>query len=95
MARKLEIRCPAGADVHPVLSPNPLDVVCRIQGGLRPARGPDGEAVVCCSEYTRCRIWTLHKDIENGPSTKAQRDQTRSEPHRHTLQHARRDELRI
>jgi hypothetical protein len=86
----LEVLCPAGAAVHPVLSRNDMDVQCRIQGGLRPARHDDGRPVVCCSKYVDCRIWQTHKAIDGGPSTKAQRDETFALPHNHTLKHASR-----
>lgn len=92
---KPTVLCPAGADVHPVLSPNPVDVSCRIQGGLRPAVGRDGTPVVCCADYTLCAIWRTTRDIESGPSSKAQRDATRSAPHQHTLKHAQRDTVKI
>lgn len=98
---KLEVLCPAGTDVHPVLSPNPMDVQCRVQGGLRPAATRDAQGnaqrVVCCAEYTRCSIWRIHKDIVRPgvPSTKRHRDETLSEPHRHTLSNATRDKVVI
>jgi hypothetical protein len=64
-----DLKCPGGEIVHPVLSPNPADVQCRIEGGLRPAqRSP------CCNDYTRCSIWRYHVEIDRGPSTKRQRD---------------------
>lgn len=87
---RTEIQCPAGEIVHPVLSPNRDDVQCRIQGGLRPARTREdamgrSEPVVCTGDYTKCRIWRTHVQIDRGPSTKKQRDQTLSNPHRHAL----------
>ena len=96
MAKQLDIKCPAGEDVHPILSPNPMDVQCRVQGGLRPQQDPDGSPAVCCDRYDLCSIWRTHKEIECGPSTKRQRDATRSPLHSHTLSRdARRDTLRV
>lgn len=51
------IRCPAGEAQHPVLSPNPLDVECRIAGRLQPAKGSP-----CCGDYWKCGIWRKHKE---------------------------------
>lgn len=85
MSVSLDPKCPAAEMIHPVLSPNQDDVLCRIQGGLRPARERDGRPVVCCAAYDHCNIWRHHVEIDRGPSTKKQRDQTLSDPHQHTL----------
>lgn len=89
---KTRVLCPAGEEVNPVLSPNKLDIQCRIQGGLRPARiqrAHDrtiaGSLAICCADYADCRIWQVHQDIERAKSTKAQRDQTVSRPHDHVI----------
>lgn len=75
---KLRVQCPAGEERHPVLSRNELDIECRIQGDLRPARtGENQEPVICCADYAKCRVWQTHIEIERfGPSQKVQRDQT-------------------
>lgn len=92
---KTEVLCPAGIDVHPVLSRNSLDVLCRVQGGLRPATDVDGAPVVCCDQYVKCRIWQHHKEIECGPSTKKQRDGANHGERSHTLSNATRDRVAI
>jgi hypothetical protein len=94
--KQREVKCPAGEDVHPVLSPNTMDVQCRIQGGLRPQTDPNGGPAVCCANYVDCSIWRTHKEIECAPSSKKQRDATRRPLHSHTLSRdARRDTLRV
>lgn len=71
-----EIKCPAGQARNPVLSPNVLDVECRIMGNMQPAIDREGKPVVCCANYSVCRVWQTHIEVERGgPSTKAQRDQ--------------------
>src|SRR4051812_6802919 len=96
---KPSVLCPAGAEVHPVLSRNPTDVHCRVQGGLRPAavREANGNPVlaVCCSDYVSCPVWRVHKDIvrASAPSTKRQRDETQSEPKPHALQGVSRESV--
>ncbi len=82
---QMSIQCPAAQERHPVLSPNGLDVECRIAGFMQPARRRNtnvpggGEPVVCCSEYSRCRVWMTHVEVTRfGPSTKKQRDQVRA-----------------
>lgn len=59
----LQVKCPAGEEAHPVLSPNELDIECRIQGNLRPAT-EDGP---CCGAYAECPAWIGHKQrqVEN------------------------------
>lgn len=75
------IQCPAAQERHPVLSPNKLDIECRIAGFIQPARRRDtnvrggGEPRVCVGDYADCTIWKYHVEIERGSSTKAQRDQ--------------------
>lgn len=96
---KIEIKCPAADLVHPVLSRNPSDVQCRVQGGIRPTHVREANGAptvaVCCSNYERCSIWRVHKDIirPHVPSTKKMRDETLSEPQAHTLRHATRDKV--
>lgn len=92
---KPEVKCPAAEDVHPVLSPNAVDVVCRIQGGLRPASDPDGSPAVCCANYAGCRIWRTAWEIDHGPSTGLQRAAVRAPLHQHTLKNATRDTVEI
>jgi hypothetical protein len=53
---------------------------------MQPARRRDpaipggGDPVVCCSDYTRCRVWLAHTEVErHGPSTKKMRDQAISD----------------
>lgn len=77
MAKTLEVKCPAGQERHPVLSPNELDVECRIQGNLRPGKHRvTGEVAVCCDAYATCRIWMYHVEVtRGGNSTKKQRDE--------------------
>lgn len=73
---KPTIQCPAAQERHPVLSPHKLDVECRLAGFMQPARRRSGELVVCCDQYSTCRIWMTHIEVtRHGPSTKAQRDQ--------------------
>lgn len=93
-----QIQCPAGRPEHPVLSPNPLDVQCGIEGGLRPATmRPDStgrrEPVVCCADYWRCPIWRSHKDLES-VGTAEQRAMGRAPMRRHTLTGVERDSIR-
>lgn len=80
--RNPSIQCPAAQERHPVLSPNKLDIECRVAGFMQPARRRDqnapggGDPVVCCVDYARCNVWKTHVEvIRFGSSTKAQRDQ--------------------
>jgi len=52
-----EITCPAAAEIHPVTSPNDMDIHCRIAGHLRPAEGSP-----CCGAYADCNIWRAEQD---------------------------------
>lgn len=42
-----------------MLSPNLLDVECRIQGNLRPENGK----IPCCGDYAKCSVWRSHKKM--------------------------------
>ena len=77
----LDITCPAGEGQHPVLSPNDLDVECRIQGRLRPAR----EDAPCCGNYANCTVWKHHKEIEKQVRTVAAIEGNRGNRGSHTL----------
>lgn len=70
-----------------MLSPNALDVECRIMGNMQPARNNrTGEPAICCAEYHKCRVWRTAKEIESfGPSTKKMRDQAMAGRARDTL----------
>jgi hypothetical protein len=77
----LTITCPAGEGTHPILSPNDLDVECRIQGRLRPAR----EDAPCCGDYAKCPVWVRHKEINQRVRTVKAAEATRGNRTDHTL----------
>lgn len=83
-----EIKCPAGEPMHPVLSPNDLDVECRIQGRLRPAKGSP-----CCAEYVKCSVWRAHKEQNWSARTVKVAETMRQNRSEHTLPNVEREKL--
>lgn len=80
----VSVTCPAAELVHPVLSPNPDDIECRIAGRLRPAIDSHGDSVVCCANYTNCKIWQVSKRNET-QNREARIKATQRRRARHTL----------
>lgn len=81
---KPQIQCPAAQERHPVLSPHPLDVECRVTGLMRPARSsPDAmggrSTVVCCDAYANCAIWQRVRAVEMGGAVGNPTQRQRSE----------------
>jgi hypothetical protein len=86
------VQCPAGEDVHPILSPNDLDVECRIQGNLRPAVRSNGQLAICCDHYDRCPVWREHKET-NWESRTVKIDEMQRARSKHTLTDAERERV--
>lgn len=54
-----DVQCPAGEMTRGKYSQNKADVLCRIAGNLRDAKG-----AICCNNYADCAIWRAMKDAE-------------------------------